>query len=198
MSHFNHVANDWDNEGKIKLMNTLATKTRKKLDIKDKVDILDFGCGTGLFGLEFIEQAKSITGIDTSEGMLEVFNKKAANYNNIKSININLEQEECNLKVDLIVSSMTFHHLDNPSRTLKKLSSMLNPKGQLAIVDLEKEDGTFHPDNKAMGVKHLGFSNEEIKSWADEAGLKVELCTINSLEKNDRSYNQFLAVFKQD
>ncbi|POB13466.1 MULTISPECIES: class I SAM-dependent DNA methyltransferase [Pseudomonadati] len=195
MSHFNHAANTWDSEDKIALMQTLAEKTRERLKLTQKVDLLDFGCGTGLFGLEFIDDAKSITGVDTSTGMLEVFDKKSSDFDHINSINIDLENQELDKKFDLIISSMTFHHLDSPAKMTAKLAAMLNEGGQMAIVDLESEDGSFHPDPKGMGVKHFGFSNDEIVSWADKANLNVKIETINSRTKNGREYNQFLAVF---
>lgn len=196
MSHFNHAANSWDSEGKIKLMGRLSENTKKRLDLGErKLDILDFGCGTGLFGLEFIDHAKSILGIDTSEGMLAVFDEKVKEHNHISSKLINLEKEDLDKKFDLVVSSMTFHHLDEPQKAIQKLSKMLNPGGKLAIVDLEKEDGSFHPDPAGMGVKHFGFSQEELEGWAKEANLEVKTCTINEVEKNDRTYQQFLAVF---
>lgn len=196
MSHFNHAANSWDSEGKIKLMGRLSENTKKRLDLGErKLDILDFGCGTGLFGLEFIDHAKSILGIDTSEGMLAVFDEKVKEHNHISSKLINLEKEDLDKKFDLVVSSMTFHHLDEPQKAIQKLSKMLNPGGKLAIVDLEKEDGSFHPDPAGMGVKHFGFSQEELEGWAKEANLEVKTCTINEVEKNEKTYQQFLAVF---
>lgn len=197
MSHFNHVANTWDSEGKIKLMSQLASKASEKLQLKDDLDILDFGCGTGLFGLEFLEYAKSITGVDTSEGMLEVFREKVKDLPNVNCLLKDLEKGpfEEKLSFDLIVSSMTFHHLSDPEKMIKKLREHLNPNGQMAIVDLEKEDGSFHPDNEGMGVKHFGFSEETLRGWAIASGMKVEVTTINTVEKNDRSYNQFLAIF---
>ncbi len=200
MSHFNHVANTWDSEGKIKLMESLANNTCEKLKLKKDLDILDFGCGTGLFGLEFLDYAKSITGIDTSEGMLEVFKEKTKGHDHIECHLLDLEKEPYTgaKKFDLVVSSMTFHHLNDPATMIKKLSGLLNKGGQMAIVDLEKEDGTFHPNNEEMGVKHFGFSEEELKAWGDKANLKVEVCTINSVEKNDRTYNQFLALFRSE
>lgn len=196
MSHFNHAANSWDSEDKIKMMQDLAIKTRGNLSLDKKVDILDFGCGTGLFSLEFLDIANSITGIDTSDGMLEVLKKKTSDYKNIKTLNIDLENNEIDLKFDLIISSMAFHHLNSPKSILLKLSKLLNKNGQIAIVDLESEDGSFHPDPKAMGVKHFGFSNEEIVAWAKDANLSVEIETISTRKKSDKEYKQFLAVFK--
>lgn len=89
---------------------------------------------------------------------------------------------------------MAFHHLNDPGAMIKKMKSLLKPQGRLAIVDLDKEDGTFHPDNRGMGVKHFGFSKDEIAKWAQAANLKLDHQIINRVEKNDKDYGQFLAV----
>jgi len=38
--------------------------------------VLDFGCGTGLLSFFLQPYVGEITGIDTSKGMIEVFDKK--------------------------------------------------------------------------------------------------------------------------
>jgi ubiquinone/menaquinone biosynthesis C-methylase UbiE len=196
MSHFNEVANDWDSPGKTSMMQELALKTKKILNLNKHVDILDFGTGTGLFAFEFNDHAKSITGVDVSDGMLEVFDKKAKNLDHIKSRNIDLEDEILEEQYDLIISSMAFHHLNHPQLVLKKLKKNLSNNGQIAIVDLDQEDGTFHPNNEAMGVKHFGFSKEELNMWANELDLEFNHIFINSILKNGKEYKQFLAIFK--
>ena len=178
MSQFDQLANEWDSPQKIKLITTLAQKTKRTFPLKNDLDILDFGCGTGLFGMEFLEKAKSITGIDTSDGMLEVFKSKVRNIP-CETFNVDIEKETINKKFDLIVSSMAFHHVENPRVAFNQLYSMLNNGGQIFIVDLEKEDGTFHPDPEKVGVKHFGFSNEEIQSWSEGLHLNVTIQTIN-------------------
>lgn len=195
MSHFNDVANDWDSPEKIKLMHTLAANTKNKINLDENLDVMDFGCGTGLFGLEFSQYAKSMLGVDTSEGMLKVFDEKTKNHPGFKSVLINLEEHDLDQKFDLIVTSMAFHHLNQPKKVLAKFKEMLNQKGKILVVDLDEEDGTFHPDNEGMGVKHFGFGKEELTQWASELGLNIDHYIINELEKNDRSYKQFLAVY---
>jgi 2-polyprenyl-3-methyl-5-hydroxy-6-metoxy-1,4-benzoquinol methylase len=196
MSHFNQVANEWDNEGKVAMMQVLAKNVMEKLPLERNLKIMDFGCGTGLFGLEFSEHAKELVGIDTSSGMLEVFNKKTEGDDRFRSHNINLEEKELNEKFDLIISSMAFHHLNDPKAVLTKLKKNLNPDGKIIIVDLDEEDGSFHPDNEGMGVKHFGFSKNTLINWAKEADLKFEHYIINSIDKNEKKYQQFCAVFQ--
>lgn len=196
MTHFNKEAAEWDSPEKIELMAVLAKNTQEVLKLSEPIDIMDFGCGTGLFGLEIADYAKTLVGVDTSTGMLEVFDKKTEGHNNIQSMLVDLEAESIDNKFDLVVSSMAFHHLNHPNAMITKLKTMLNPGGRLAIVDLDKEDGTFHPNNEEMGVKHFGFDITELQQWADEAGLSLDHHIINSIEKNDKEYRQFLAVFK--
>ena len=157
MTHFNDQAAQWDSDDKIKMMMGLAEKTKEILNLSAPLEIMDFGCGTGLFGLEFADYASGLLGVDTSAGMLEVFNQKTNGVEKISSMLIDLEHEDLPKKFDLIVSSMAFHHLAAPDQMLMKMKQMLNPGGRMAIVDLDEEDGTFHPDNRAMGVKQSIF-----------------------------------------
>ena len=205
MSHFNDNAASWDTPQKIQLMGPLAARTIQTLGLSPdtRLDMIDFGCGTGLFGLEFADYARSLTGIDTSEGMLEVFRKKTAGEPHIRGISVDLEQQHqsreaelANIRADLILSCMAFHHLKQPADVLKQLKPLLSANGSIAIVDLDEEDGTFHPNNKEMGVKHFGFSNEAVAEWAKGNELSLHREIIHTVERDDRRYPIFLAVMK--
>ncbi len=141
--------------------------------------------------------AKTLTGLDTSAGMLEVFDRKTQQHSNVSSLNLNLEEGGALPSTyDLILSSMAFHHLTSPVKILSQLKKALSPGGRIVIVDLEEEDGSFHPDPEAMGVKHFGFSRETIASWAKENDLQVEVRSIYEMEKDGKSYKQFIALFR--
>jgi predicted TPR repeat methyltransferase len=196
LSHFNDKAKEWDDEAKVTMMKALAAKTLHVLSLNRKIDILDFGCGTGLFGLELADHARRLVGIDISEGMLVVFDKKTRGHAGIESRLIDLEKDSCDDRFDLIVTSMAFHHLNDPKAMVQKFRSMLNPGGRLAVVDLDQEDGSFHPDPAGMGVRHYGFRQDEIADWARAAGLQLDYRIINTIRKNDRDYPQFLAVMQ--
>lgn len=198
MNHFNDAANTWDTEQKIKMIKKFANKTEEYLDSNKRYKILDFGCGTGIFGLELLDYASELIGLDTSEGMLAAFDNKIKNLDHVSTKLLNLEQEDINENFDLIISSMAFHHLIDPLKMVQKMKTILNPEGMLIIIDLEKEDGTFHPNNDEMGVKHHGFSQEDLNEWASSAELHLETQRVNSIHKNDREYGQFIAVFKKD
>ncbi len=198
VNHFNDAANTWDTEQKIKMIKKFASKTKENLDKNKRYKILDFGCGTGIFGLELLDYASELIGLDTSEGMLAAFDNKIKNLDHVSTKLLNLEKEDINESFDLIISSMAFHHLIDPLKIVHKMKNILNPEGMLIIIDLEKEDGTFHPNNHEMGVKHHGFSQEELTEWASSADLQLETQRINTIHKNNKEYGQFLAILKKE
>ena len=193
--HFNQTAKKWDSKEKVDRMEAISSKVVEILKLDTKIDILDFGCGTGLFGLHLSPFIKSLIGLDSSEEMLSIFNKKTEGLDNISCENCSIQNFQPKQNFDLIISSMVFHHLENPEETLSYLKKLINKNGRIAIVDLQTEDGNYHPNNSEMGVKHFGFNKETIKSWAEIHNLKYSFHVINQISKNSKNYFQFLAVF---
>lgn len=195
MSHFNQMATQWDTPEKIQKTQKLADAIKKELEEFKYSSVLDVGCGTGLLGLEFMNPETSLLGIDTSSGMLEVFDEKTREYPLVESLLWNLEEAPLEREFDLIVSAMAFHHLNHPQVVLERLKSMLRPSGIIAIVDLDQEDGSFHPNPENMGVKHFGFAKETLLEWAQKLDLTLKHSIINTIEKNEQTYGQFLALY---
>jgi ubiquinone/menaquinone biosynthesis C-methylase UbiE len=197
MSHFNHAANSWDTSEKIRQSEKYGKKIKFFLPKNSPLKILEIGCGTGLLGSQFIDTNNQLIGIDTSSGMLDVFNDKFKQYKNTKGLLLNLENETLDEdNFDLVISSMAFHHLKQPVEILKKIKPLLSSNARIAIIDLDQEDGSFHPDPANMGVYHFGFSEDQLNLWAKEVGLKfINKSIVNTVSKNDKSYPIFLAIF---
>lgn len=74
-------------------------------------DLLDIGCGTGRFALQLAFTARSVTGVDLSERMLEKLHAKAAELS-LKNLTTHLASwgefcDTCNESFDAIFASMT-------------------------------------------------------------------------------------------
>lgn len=205
MEHFTEMAKSWDTQDKIDRNHAYGLEIKKHLSFNtaDKpIKVLDLGCGTGLLGTQFLDHPKSqIIGVDTSSGMLEVFLHKFFGNNpdstRAKAYLLDMTKNELPEKdFDLIVSAMAFHHIRDTYPMLEKLKERLLPNGTLAIIDLDTEDGSFHPDPKNMGVHHFGFSSEQNAAWAQELGLKLKSRSIvHTVNKNEKNYPIFLAVY---
>lgn len=197
MSHFNQAANSWDTPLKIRQSEQYGKKIKFFIPKNSPLKILEIGCGTGLLGSQFLDTNNQLIGIDTSSGMLDVFNDKFKQYKNTKGLLLNLENETLDEdNFDLVISSMAFHHLKQPVEILKKIKPLLSSNARIAIIDLDQEDGSFHPDPANMGVYHFGFSEDQLNLWAKEVGLKfINKSIVNTVSKNDKSYPIFLAIF---
>lgn len=199
-NHFDTAARSWDTEESVKRSNCFAREIKNYLPqslLHGRV--LDLGCGTGLLSQHFVTEASFILGIDTAQGMLEQFNLKFKHNKNVMSLILDLEKDSLPSdigKFDFVVSSMAFHHLNGPVKMLKLLKENLSSEGFIFVIDLDKEDGTFHPDNEGMGVKHFGFSKEEMMNWGNQIDLNfVDHKIIYTIAKNDREYGVGMAVY---
>ncbi len=197
-THFNASAKSWDNPEKIARAQEYARIIKSKLlELAPDFEIhsvLELGCGTGLLGGNFLEDHTAYAGIDTSEEMLKVLKSKFPQPR-VQTFNLELENGDLSgFKFNFLISQMAFHHLKDPGSLLKKL--VLDRKSKFAIIDLVKEDGSFHPNPKAMGVHHFGFTRDEVATWATDAGLNLQHYQIlDVVKKNEKTYPLFLAIF---
>jgi 2-polyprenyl-3-methyl-5-hydroxy-6-metoxy-1,4-benzoquinol methylase len=170
---FNAAAATWDEKpARVKLAGEVAEAIIRRVAPNRQMHAADFGCGTGLVCLRLQPLVASITGIDSSPGMLEILRAKVADgkLHNVHSQLVDVEKGETLAgKFDLITSSMTLHHIREPKTLLRLLSAALLPGGILAIADLEPDDGLFHDDN--TGVHHFGFERTAVRAMFAEAGL---------------------------
>ena len=183
---FDKEAAQWDaNPGRVKLAQDVAdVMVREVLPAKDQ-DALDFGCGTGLVTLKLQPLVKSIMGVDSSPGMLDVLASKVRDrqIRNVRTQYVDLEHGgKVEGRYHLIVSSMTLHHVPDPAELIAQLADALLPGGTLAVADLDAEDGSFHGDN--TGVLHRGFDRGLITGLFERAGLSaVRAVTAAVVEK---------------
>ncbi len=170
---FDSAAASWDeNPQRVKLAGEVAAAIERVVDITPAMDVADFGCGTGLLSFLLQPKVRSLTGIDSSPGMLDVFRKKSDRLKlaNVRTQLVNLEKGDVPAgRYDLVVSNMTLHHVKEIAPLLRQLHGMLLPEGTLCITDLDPDGGMFHDDN--TGVFHSGFDRQELRRAFSAAGF---------------------------
>lgn len=174
-NYFDQSAATWDSEPRrIALMKDVGEAILQHAKPTKDMDVLDYGCGTGLVSLFLLPHVKSVTGADNSPGMLVVLKKKIAEGGiaNMKVIRLNLEQDPLpNERYHLIVTSMTMHHVADTGRVIQAFHGLLHPGGKVCIADLDTEPGVFHPPEAAGSVHHHGFDRDWLKSQLVAAGF---------------------------
>lgn len=186
---FDTAAATWDEKPqRIKLAGDVAEAIRKEVKITSSMDVADFGCGTGLLSFLLQPMARSLTGIDSSVGMLEVFREKGRQFalQNIRTQLADLDRGDILTgRYDLVVSTMTLHHVRNVSAVLDQLHGVLAPGGSLCVADLDPDGGLFHEDNS--GVFHCGFEREALRrSFADAGFVDIRDTTASEIVKPDK------------
>ena len=192
MSHFDKRAQNWDS-GDIRVngAKTIADAINTKIALKDDMDIMDFGVGTGLLGFEIATSVKKVYGVDTSTQMLQKLEEKNTPQLSIESINQDIVKEPLTQTFDGLVSSMTLHHVEDLKAFFDVIYKNINENGFIAIADLESEDGTFHSDNS--GVFHFGFNDKELCKIVKNSGFKdIKFENINTINKPHKDFGVFL------
>ena len=189
---FNAAAATWDeNPVRVKLAQDVFRALSDSGLIRPGMDVLEIGCGTGLVTLLLQSCVHSITAADSSAGMLDILNEKVrrTTCHNVKTQLVDLEDNGgIEGRYDLVVSSMTFHHIRDVPALLGHIAALTKPGGMLCIADLDKEGGKFHEDT--TGVFHNGFDRAVLRKQFETAGFgKVRNRTAAIIRRPDSSGN---------
>lgn len=185
MDRFNQIAAEWDADPRraataaavARAMLTALTPTGNEA-------LFEFGCGTGLVTLTLAPYVSHILAMDSASGMLDALKHKLGQRNiaNVDTLLGDLPEHPPAGPFDLIVSSMTLHHIGDTSALLRVLFRLLRRGGRIALADLDAEDGSFHGDKP--GVAHRGFDRAELTRWITAAGFtEVHFSTAHRLKK---------------
>ncbi len=201
VKRFDDAAADWEEKPqRVTLARKVAEAIQRAIPLAGAMQVLEYGCGTGLVSRALSPHVATILAVDTSPQMLEVLRQKARNekIGNIETLAHDLTRQPLPGKdFDLVMSSMTLHHIPDVEALLTQFFAALKPGGYLAVADLVTEDGSFHEDNS--GVAHYGISPEEIRAiLAKNGGLDIAVQEIHTIEKPQesgakRGYPVFLA-----
>lgn len=165
---FERIAKNYDTEKQIELSKVIVKEVRQGLQDSKSKSLLDYGCGTGLIGLELADQVNSVLLMDSSKEMVEIVKTKIANkgITNSKVLLSDFTQSPSELKTDIVVMSLVLLHIPETKKILQELYGILNDGGKLIIVDFDKNSKVSHPKI------HNGFSHVDLKSILLEIGFK--------------------------
>ncbi len=167
---FDQMATNYDTPERVDIANISAKAVQSAIsDNTNLKTALDFGCGSGIVGLNLIENFEMVYFLDTSVNMLKVVDEKLAKQNiiNAKTILLNLEEEkDLDIKVDCIFMCQVLLHIKDHLPVLEKLSKNLNPNGQFIIVDFDKNP------NITSDLVHNGFDQKELCENLKAIGFK--------------------------
>ena len=174
-NHFDQSAANWDAEPRrAELAKAVGEAILRQVQPTRGMDVLDYGCGTGLLGLFLLPHVRSVTGADSSPGMLQVLEDKIQDggLQRIRTERLDLAHDPVpNSRYHLIAANMVLHHVDGVESLLTAFHQMLLPGGFVAIADLDTEPGLFHGPEVAESVYHHGFDRRTLMDRLYQAGF---------------------------
>jgi putative AdoMet-dependent methyltransferase len=192
---FEEKAQDWDVNDMVRQLSTgIGSTMLERVDFQPDMEVMDFGAGTGLISGQVASKVGRITAVDISEAMLEKLSAKPELKGKVKTVCQDITRQPLDEKYDVIVSAMAMHHVKDTDNLAKTLAAHLKTHGKVALADLDKEDGTFHPEG-TEGVYHSGFDRQAMKSILEKNGFEdIEFVTAHTVNKEDRSYPVFMVT----
>jgi 2-polyprenyl-3-methyl-5-hydroxy-6-metoxy-1,4-benzoquinol methylase len=196
-AHFDSKARQWDDNPVFKERGLkIAEAIRQAVPLNPNMSALDYGCGTGLLSFPLKDTLGAILMADSSGGMLDVVNEKIAaqGVTNMTTVKLDLLSDPAPTRqFDLIVTSMTLHHVPDTDHILRVFHDLLNPGGYLCIADLDKEDGSFHGPEVDV---HHGFDQADLSLRTAQAGFgDIRFQTVFSIAKELASGTRDYPVF---
>lgn len=188
----------WDSPLKVEISSKFVSEMKKNINFGKSLKVMDFGCGTGLVGLNIASLVKSVVFIDTSKAMLEVLQHKAENKQkpsaSYKIIHGSIDRYTSK-DIDVLFTLMALHHIEDTQATIERFASIIKPGGVLVIGDLNEEDGLFHGTES---VPHNGFYIPQLAQELENSDFDVvKTYTFNTIKRDHKEYEQFILFAKK-
>ena len=166
---FDSIANSYDNPERTRIAMVASDAIKEYLGDTRSKSAIDFGCGTGLVGMNLLNEFESLLFMDTSENMLEIVKKKITDVGalNARTLCFDFESSsQLDLRADYIFMAQVLLHIQDYEAVLAKLHAVLNDEGHLLIVDFNKNDKVVSE------LVHNGFDQEQLKALMLKIGFK--------------------------
>jgi ubiquinone/menaquinone biosynthesis C-methylase UbiE len=192
--YFAGLAEEWDSVRSMHVSEKqIETAIRKIAGNRSFNSHLDIGTGTGRLLELFAKRTQRSVGIDISHAMLSV---ARANLERSALKHVQVRPGDVYAlpyapgAFDLVTLHQVLHYLEEPARALGEAARVLKSGGCLLIVDFAPHENEFLRERFAH--RRLGFSHEQMRTWLDDAGLR--LTKAQDLPQTKISKNKSLTV----
>lgn len=165
-----------------KFVSDFAENLVSSLNAQQDEHILDIGCGTGDLAHTISETGANVTGIDTSQSMIEVAKEK---YPHINFRLMDAEHLAFDKSFHAVFSNAAMHWMNNQQQVVQNCYSVLHPGGRFvaelggdynvqSIVDaIQEASNRLNIPYEAELFPWVFPTEETMKSYLTKAGFEV-------------------------
>ncbi len=174
-AYFESVADDWDRIRSFHLADHEVEAAMRRLAGEGPFGLMiDVGVGTGRILELFSDRVDRGIGVDINHSMLNVarlnLEKAGLRHCSVRHADVGALPFE-NGVADLVTVHQVLHYLEDPALAVDECARVLKPGGNLLIVDFAPHQlETLREDHYH---RRLGFSDEEMAGWIEQAGLEL-------------------------
>ena len=156
------------------------------------LDVVDFGCGTGVLSVELARWARRVTAVDQSRVALDAARARAKREGctNISFLEGDLHALPKSLSAkDLVVMSQSLHHVEFPTQVLAQAAQVLRPGGRAVVLELMPHQEEWVVPR--LGHRHLGFEPSVLVQALNDVGF-VDVSLTHSPRDGTSAFRAFL------
>lgn len=173
MENFDAMAAGFDTDQRTGRAKIIADKLHTHIVDGHKKSAIEYGCGTGLVGLQFAKTFKALLLVDSSPEMINQTEQKLGKLEHpaVSTLCCDfMTDTPAELQADYIFSSLVLHHIKDTQTILSRFYDTLHSGGHLLLVDIDKEDGSFHAEHPNFDG-HNGFDQSALIGLVLKAGF---------------------------
>ncbi|MDK8180309.1 class I SAM-dependent methyltransferase [Paenibacillus sp. UMB4589-SE434] len=166
---FEMIAHSYDTSERIHIAKVSSDAIREYVVDANRKKAIDFGCGTGLVGMNLLNDFNSILFLDTSQNMINQIKQKISDFNiqNVDTLCFDFEKGVLSdLRADYIFMVQVLLHINDVEFVLSKLFDVLNEGGHVLIVDFNKNEKVV------SDIVHNGFNQAKLTDIMTKIGYK--------------------------
>ena len=179
-AYFKENALEWDRIRQLTVADEeIEKRMLEALKLNGDETLLDIGTGTGRILTLLADSIGHGIGIDQSREMLEVARANLAQHNITNCLCKRADARSLPLpsnSVNIVVIHQVLHYLDQPEAVIREAARVLQPGGQLLVVDFLPHDQEFLRQQHAH--RRLGFSHQIVQQWCKNNDLALTGCDI--------------------
>ncbi len=175
--HYDHLAEHWEEiatgPGREHI---LVSAVRSLLPPLEEKQVLDAGCGDGLYAAWLADQGGDVVGVDLSQEMVKVAQERYGDEAEFHQADLSEEIPAEDDSFDLVVCQHVFSHLPAIDGALAEFARVLRPGGDLVL-------STHHPFHDFLMVRE-GEPSPTYKI------LDLDLDPLVVTERNEPNYHE--------